>query len=310
MNYIHAMKLNSIDLNLLVALDALLSEASVARAASRLGRSQPAASHSLRHLRMLFDDPLLVRVGHQMQLTPKAESLRVPLRELLDGVGELLSGKDFDAATSNRSFRLMMPALVTTVLMPPLVERVALEAPDVRLEVLGWHGPNVLTPEFARSIDIIVSWTPDAYPGFHRVSLYQDRDRLAFRADHPLGSNLSGLEGFLSARHVGVIGPGEMSDPIDDWLAGHRCQRNVVVVLPNYLQALQLAAASDLVAFVPGRMATALADRLGLTTCEAPIDPGEDQQYLFYPAVSVRDPGSTWIRELIKSVSAGISKAS
>lgn len=306
MNYIRSTKLNALDLNLLVALDALISEGSVVRAAARLGRSQPAASHSLRHLRQLFDDPLLVRVGHRMQLTPRAESLREPVRELLDGVEELLNAREFDAATSSRPFRLMMPDLVTSILMPQLVKRISREAPNVMLEVVGWRGPEVLTAEFARSIDIIVSWTADAFPGFHREDLYQERDRLAFRTGHPEAGRLPTRQGFLASRHIGVIGAGEVSDPIDDWLASQKLARRIAVIVPTYLQALQVAAATDLVAFVPGRLVMALADRLGLAACDAPIDPGPDQQFLFYPARSVRDPASIWLRSLIRSVGSSL----
>lgn len=305
MDYIRCMKLKSLDLNLLVALDALLTESSVARAGARLGRSQPAVSHALRHLRHIFEDPLLVRVGHRMQPTRKAEELRQPLRELLEGVELLLAPTGFEPRTSDRKFRLMMPDLATSILMPRLVDRVLSEAPSVVLEVVGWRGPEVMTPSFAGSIDIIVSWNGDAFTGFHRKSLFTDRDMLAFRLGHPDASKLKGMDGFLAARHIGVVGAGEASDPIDDWLAEIGLARRVALVVPNYLQALQVAAASDLVAFAPGRMVASLGASLGLATCPPPVDPGEDQQFLFYPVRSARDPGSIWLRNHIQSVSAG-----
>src|SRR5882762_8107212 len=89
MIYIHSMNLNSLDLNLLVALDALLREASVSRAAMRIGLSQPAASHALQRLRDLLGDPLLVRSGARMELTPRAQTLRAPLAQALDQVRSL-----------------------------------------------------------------------------------------------------------------------------------------------------------------------------------------------------------------------------
>src|SRR5207237_2808443 len=100
MIYIHTMNLNSLDLNLLVALDALLLEANVSRAARRIGLSQPAASHALQRLREVLGDPLLVRVGARMELTPRAQALRGPLAQALDQVRGLFIPDDFNAASS------------------------------------------------------------------------------------------------------------------------------------------------------------------------------------------------------------------
>src|SRR6187397_703653 len=102
---IHCMNLNSLDLNLLVALDALLREANVSRAAMRFGLSQPAGSHALQRLRDLIGDPLLVRTGARMELTPRALALRAPLAQALDQVRALFITEAFDAATSERKFR-------------------------------------------------------------------------------------------------------------------------------------------------------------------------------------------------------------
>ena len=118
------MNLNSLDLNLLVALDALLREANVSRAAMRIGLSQPAASHALQRLRDLIGDPLLVRTGARMELTPRAQALRAPLAQALDQVRSLFIPEDFDAARSERQFRLMMPDLAVELLMPPLMEKI------------------------------------------------------------------------------------------------------------------------------------------------------------------------------------------
>ena len=102
MTYIHSINLAALDLNLLVALDALLLETNVSRAAMRIGLSQPAASHALQRLREMLGDPLLVRVGARMELTPRAQGLRGPLAQALDQVRALFIPDNFDAATSER----------------------------------------------------------------------------------------------------------------------------------------------------------------------------------------------------------------
>ena len=104
MIYIRLVNLAELDLNLLVALDALLREANVSRAAMRIGLSQPAASHALQRLREVLGDPLLVRTGARMELTPRAQGLRGPLAQALDQVRGLFIADDFDAASSERSF--------------------------------------------------------------------------------------------------------------------------------------------------------------------------------------------------------------
>src|SRR5260370_5740022 len=152
MIYIHLMNLNSLDLNLLVALDALLREASVSRAAMRIGLSQPAASHALARLRDLIGDPLLVRSGARMELHPRAQALRGPLAQALDQVRSLFIPDEFDAVRSERQFRLMMPDLAVELLMPPLMEKITRAAPNVTFDVVPWRGPAIFTPELARTI--------------------------------------------------------------------------------------------------------------------------------------------------------------
>ena len=300
--YIHQMNLAQLDLNLLVALDALLAEAAVGRAARRLNLSQPAVSHALRRLREATGDPLLVRVGPRMELTPHAQALRAPLAQALEQVRGLFQAQGFDPATSARGFRLMMPDLCVDLLMPAVLAQVAAAAPGVRLDVVPWRGPAVLTPDFARTIDLVVAWTGEAYPGFHRQTLYTDRDALAVRRGHPDIGRLSDLAGFNAARHVAVVGAGERDDAIEPFLRQNGIERRIALAVPSYLQALRMTARSDLVAFVPGRLIAALAGPLDLVRVEPPIDPGEDQQYLFYPVEARMDPGSIWLRELVLRV--------
>src|SRR5438046_4068106 len=144
-------------LPILVALDALLREASVSRAAMRIGLSQPAASHALQRLRDLIGDPLLVRTGARMELTPRAQGLRGPLAQGLDQVRGLFARDEFDADRSERHFRLMMPDLAVELLVPPLMEKVTKLAPNVTIDVVPWRSSAIVTPEFARTIDLVIS---------------------------------------------------------------------------------------------------------------------------------------------------------
>lgn len=296
MIYIRAMNLVSLDLNLLVALDALLREAGVGRAALRLGLSQPAVSHALRRLRELLGDPLLVRVGARMELTPRAQGLRMPLAEALEQLRGLLTPDGFDPATSRRRFALMIPDHLVNLLLPPLALRVAEQAPQVRLDVTPWRGAAVRTAEFARGIDLVVNCHPDAFPGFHRQRLFADADALAVRRGHPLATRLKRMEVFLAARHVAVIGRGLAEDPIDTWLQAQGILRHIALSVPSYLQALHTVARSDLVAFVPRRLIASLAAQLGLVTVAPPLEPEADEEFLFWPTRNQNDLASIWLR--------------
>jgi DNA-binding transcriptional LysR family regulator len=292
------MNLNSLDLNLLVALDALLKEANVSRAAMRIGLSQPAASHALQRLRDLIGDPLLVRTGARMEPTPRALGLRAPLAQALDQVRSLFVSDAFDAARSERQFRLMMPDLAVELLMPPLMEKITQAAPNVRIDVVPWRGPSIFTAEFARTIDLVIS-IGNAFKGFHRQLLYTDSDALAVRRGHNIGVKLKRRDAFLDARHVAVIIRGQNEDLIDGWLRSKGIERKIALVVPGYLEALHVAARTDLVAFVPCRLISALSRQLSLATIAAPLDPGIDEQFMFYPTRAQMDPASIWLRRLM-----------
>ena len=295
------MNLNSLDLNLLVALDALLRDASVSRAAMRIGLSQPAASHALARLRDLIGDPLLVRSGARMELTPRAQALRGPLSQALDQVRGLFVPDDFDAARSDRHFRLMMPDLAVELLMPPLMAKVTKLAPNVTIDVVPWRGPAIFSAEFARTIDLVIS-IGDAFKGFHRQLLYTDSDALAVRRGHPVGAKLKKHDAFLDARHVAVVIRGQSEDLIDTWLRGKRIERRIALVVPGFIEALHVTARTDLVAFVPRRLIGALSKQLSLATVTPPFDPGIDEQFMFYPTRAQMDPGSIWLRTLMLGI--------
>jgi DNA-binding transcriptional LysR family regulator len=307
MIYIHLMNLAALDLNLLVALDALLLEANVSRAAMRVGLSQPAASHALQRLRDMLGDPLLVRTGARMELTPRAQALRGPLAQALDQVRGLFIPDDFDAASSERRFRLMMPDLAVELLVPPLMEKIARLAPNVRLDIVPWRGPAIFNAEFARTIDLVIS-IGDAFKGFHRQLLYTDRDALVVRRGHPVGTKLARREAFLQARHVAVVIRGQNSDLIDDWLRAKNIERRIALVVPGYIEALHIVARTDLVAFVPGRLIAALAKPLSLKAVTPPFDPGLDEQFMFYPTRAQFDPGSVWLRKLMLETGHGLDR--
>lgn len=308
MSGIHTVNLASLDLNLLVALDALVSEAHVGRAARKVGLSQPAMSHALARLRGLLSDPLLVRTGSRMQLTPRAQMLRAPLAQALEQVRGLFVADRFDPATSERRFALMMPDLVADLVLPPLMRRVGAQAPGVRLDLVPFRAPAAMSEEFARGIDLILACLPDAFAGFHRHRLYADRDVLAVRRGHPAATRLMKLAVFLAARHVAVACDGAREDMIDAWLRRSGITRRIALTVPSYLQALRMAAQTDLVAFVPSRLVGALSEPLRVVAVAPPLDPGTDEQFMFHPTRAQVDPASAWLRQQVIAVATELDR--
>jgi DNA-binding transcriptional LysR family regulator len=302
------MNLASIDLNLLVALDALIAESHVGRAARRLGLSQPATSHALNRLRDLLDDPLLVRVGGRMELTPRAVGMRGTLADTLHRVQSLLASDSFVPATSVRHFAVMMQDHVAHLVVAPLVRRVHAEAPGVRLDVLPWQSPASMRPELLRDIDLIISCIDDL-PGLERETLFTDIEVTVVRRGHPATNCLKKLETFLDAQHVAVAGRGLPEDPVDTWLRQKGLARRSVLRVPSYLQALQAVAQSDLIAFVPRRLAESFAKPLALTLVRPPTSLGTESypEHLFHPRHATHDPAAIWLRSQALEIGARLN---
>jgi DNA-binding transcriptional LysR family regulator len=139
----------------------------------------------------------------------------------------------------------------------------------------------------------------NAFKGFHRQLLYTDRDALAVRRGHPVGARLDRRDAFLKARHIAVVIRGQNADLIDDWLRSKGIERHIALTVSGYIEALHIVARTDLVAFVPSRLIAALAKLLSLITIKPLLDPGIDEQFMFYPTRAQFDPGSVWLRKLM-----------
>jgi DNA-binding transcriptional LysR family regulator len=306
MKAMNTMNLAAVDMNLLVALEALLDEAHVRRAGERIGLSQPAASHTLARLRDLFGDPLLVRVGTAMVRTPRAEALRKPLAHFVASAQAVLRANEFDPHTSKRTFRFMLADLVSHLMMPPLLASLARTAPGIRAEIIPWRGPALWTDRTLGEIDFIVTSFNREFTGFSRSPLYKDKDTLAVRAGHPGKRALSTIKGFHASQHVSVVGAGEERDELDEWLDKVKLERNVAVAAPSHLMALRIAAATDYVAFVPRRFAAARKAELDLALVRPPIDPGIDILYLMTPVKSASDKGALWMKSQVESIARSL----
>ena len=264
-------ELRSVDLNLLVILEALIEEAHVTRAAGRLGLSQPAASNALERLRHLFRDPLLEKRGRHMRLTPTADAMRPALKAVLAAVRDMLHVQPLDLANIRRTVRIVMADMPAVALLAKLQRRLARSVPGVTLAVLPWHGGvDALRQLSGGAVELVLSVLPSLDPAnFCQTKLFDERYLVAMRHGHPAAASFD-LNHWLAHPHVVVSGNGESTTPIDTELAARDRIRQVAMVVPSFLMVAPLLVRSDLIALLPSSCVP-LNDPAPLATFAPPI---------------------------------------
>ncbi len=291
--------LHRINLNLLVALDALLAEGSVTRAAARVGVGQSAMSRSLAQLRELLDDPLLVRVGRGMVLTPRAEALAAPLRGALAQLQQTLySAPSFDPATARRRFSVMSADLLSISLLPRLHRQLA-AAPGLRLQVVAMRPEGACDALLSGAIDALVAH-PLSHPGLVSERLFADEFAVALASDHPAAGAALALDDWLALDHLLVSPLGRPGGRVDSALEAMGLRRRVRLTVPYFLAAPQLVARSRLALTAPRCLLAPLAGPLSLHLLPVPIALPPFVVALSWPARLRADPASRWLRAAIR----------
>lgn len=304
----HEVDLRRIDLNLLVALEALLGEKNVTRAAQRLGISQPAASRALGRLRSLFSDALLVDGPGGYVLSARAEEAHPALRRILAGIGEMLEENPFDPATATGQIRLLMPDLQAAALVPSLLARLDREAPflDLNIAAPGANGIEALEHDVA---DAMVALIDEAPAGIRRRRLYDEELVTLMRADHPAVAGKLTLDHYLTLEHIVVSVTGVGPAPVDEVLAHMGRTRRVKLRVPNFFAAVEIAARSDLVMTLPSSLARAAADMRRFVSLRPPLDLGSFTMSLAWHARQQEAPRHIWLRRAIVAAAMDISSA-
>ncbi|OWQ85720.1 LysR family transcriptional regulator [Roseateles aquatilis] len=295
---------DDIDLNLLTALDALLAEGSVARAAERLHLSESAMSRTLARLREATSDPLLVRAGRTMVPTPHALALRERVRELAQGARAVLqpAGAGWDLNTLQRTFTLRANDGFIEAFGPALVAHAAREAPGVCLRFAPKPDKDV-RPLREGLIDLDIGVLGESGPEVRLQALYRDHFVAVVRPGHPL---LDGPEPdaarYAACAHVVTSRRGRRAGPVDEALEARGLARRVAVVVPTFRAALSIAAATDLVALVPAMFfAHDLANgALRALPLPVPTEPITISQ-MWHPRMD-RDPAHKWLRDVVLEV--------
>ena len=295
--------MDGIDLNLLAALDALLTEGSVTGAARRLGLSASAMSRTLGRLRAATGDPLLVRAGRGLVPTPRAIALRDRVHLLSREVQTVLSPQDnrLDLQTLDRTFTIRANEGFVGLFSAPLVATVRTRAPHVSLR----FAPKPVKdagPLREGMVDLEIGVLGTFAPEVRTHLIFRDRFIGAVSVDHPLLSALITPQSYAAAQHVVVSRKGSFTGPVDDALEALGLRRDIIAVVPGFPDAMRIASQSDLVALIPR---SCLGDPFfaqGLVSFELPVaTPEIAVSAMWHPRMEA-DPAHQWLRNTVISV--------
>ncbi|WP_298285658.1 LysR family transcriptional regulator [Novosphingobium sp.] len=298
------MRFKGLDLNLLVAFDALMTTRSVSRSAERLNLSQPAMSAALSRLRDYFGDDLLMLQGKRMHPTPFADELMPQVRESLLGLEVMLSrSPNFDPATSQRSFKVVTSDYVFASLIAPLVAQLTEEAPGIRIDC-GLPQPSTVQELEEGKIDIMI--TPEYVIGGHHLSyvLYMEPQVVAAWSGNPaIAGGTITEEAFFAAGHVAVVlGGGATLSYADRQLELMGRNRRIEATVAIFTAVPWLLEGTNRLAVMHARLATQLAGRFALSTAPMPFEIPAMRQMLSYHPGRKDDAGMTWLRSRIEAI--------
>jgi DNA-binding transcriptional LysR family regulator len=304
----HKIDLRRVDLNLLLVFDALMTEQSVTRAAARLSRTQSAVSHALQRLREQVGDPLLVKVGGRMRPSPRAEALIEDVRPLLAGIRRALAPPPpFDAATSERTFRIAIPDL-TMLLFARLTASVLREAPGVALE---WSVRDERAAAAVADGQIDLALMPAVEPlpdGVAWADAGAFRWASFVRRGHPAARHW-GLVAWRKYAHVMVRVGLSLSSPVESAATRAR-ERRVAAWVPHFSAVAPLLAHTDLIATLP---LIAMADsltRYDLVALPPPFAIPPMPHRLIWSRRLADEPGLCWLRERVAAVFSDLLRES
>ena len=294
------MDFRGLDLNLLVILDALFTERSVTRGGERVRLSQSATSTALSRLRDYFQDELLVQVGHRMVLTPHAEGLVEPVRDLLLRAESITKhNTNFDPATAVRTFRLRMSDYAATVLLPGFVPALRKLAPGVTLDIQSNLHMPVESLERGE-IDLLIM--PQQFMSKSHPSevLFEDGYVCVVWSENKLVKNRISLAQYLAMGHAAVKFSDMASPVLEDWFASQFGQRRRIEVISMAFTLLpQLVAGTDLIATMHERLARKYAKLFPLRLIPPPMQIPTLTECVQWHKYHDFDPGILWLRRLL-----------
>lgn len=296
--------LSSLDLNLLLVLDAVLAERSVARAAARLHVTPPAISNALVRLRDALGDPIVTRSGRGIVPTPRALELGPAIARALGEIERALHGEVFDPRRTQVTLTLALADAGQLARLPRLAALVLTHLPEARLRVVNVDAMLALGGLGGTEVDVAIG-VSHAAPGIHRQPIYSERYVVVARTHHPRLGARAGRRALGAERHVEVhVALGKPSPVVERAYQKLGVKRSIAMAVPNFTAAAAVVAATDLVAAIPESVVQALSPALALRIVTTPLRIPPSPMYLSWHQRTHTDPALTLFRQLIMEASA------
>lgn len=293
-----SINLRTVDLNLLVIFEALYATGNTSRAAERLGMSQPAVSNALSRLRDLIGDPLFVRQARGLKPTVKSQEIIRPVREALAVIGQqFVHSDEIDLATYQRLFRIIIVDPLEPIMMPPVVQTIAAQAPGIEIECVQ------AAPKFADAIregtiDLACMSYPIDTTDLVVKTICPIDAVIISRRDHPGIKKPLDAETFLRLGQVGLGRELRGLTTVEKTLVAQNiAKRRMPYMAAKIWSIPAMVQQTDLISFMPRRFAEKVAPQFDLDIHEPPITVPEQHMYMTWHVNSEHDPGHKWLRE-------------
>lgn len=293
--------LRKVDINLIVVLDAILSERNLTRAGELIGMTQPAVSGALARLRQQYDDPILVRVGRGFELTPRAEELVPIVHEAMVEISRTLELlPTFDPAHSTRTFYISASDYLLSQMTSPLLSVIEEAAPGVNVEFDALPAGAQVEPNDLLRRDVIIAGTGRGVPG-KKQSLFSDRFVCIVDKTNPrLREGQLSLTDLADLRHVHSSFGEHVHTHVDDMLANAGIAPRVGVSVQGFLPVPFAVSGSSMVGFVPERLAEQYNEQLGTVIAQTPLSAATLVEAAHWHPSKTADPALKWLVSMLR----------
>ena len=298
------MQINRIDLNLLVAFDAIYREGGITRAADKLHLSQPAVSHALARLRELFDDPLFERDGRRMVPTPKARGLIGTVQRSLRDLQIMFNDIErFDPASREKTFTLGMRDLLEASILPVLADYLTVDAPHIDISSVRLSRPDLEAELAAGVLDAAIDVLQPVSDAIHVRRIAQDRMVVVARHNHPgIGKKIT-LERYLNQGHIQLSSRRSGQSFEDVELSRLGINRTIRLRCQNAYAAFRIVSETDFLLTIAENYARNLAPQFNVQIVPMPLDTAAFDAYLYWHSNVDNDPGNMWLRNCVQRLS-------